>query len=646
MPSPEKSPYSTQAGAYGGGSFGDTPPVSPGRDIALRVNSPDDKQQKLDPSSPSSGSTSPGPKLDGSAERSRENGEQTEQLERQGNSFSDLTFREMLYACLMEFLMYIAAWFGGRQFLHGVLAEDAEAKKEPEGADSQTQSNMLRRLPTATQSLMLNFKGPPKRRSRRFIRFSLRQAEYEEVTIQPGASGIRGDRATGVVEEVTPGGQCAQAGVKEGWQIVQLDGLAYTPDLLSAKRRGRSPYVVKFVQDAVQTVTFKPGRLGLVGNWTAGGDVVEVTKGGQAAKAGVQVGWKFLKLDRELFEEELLDGKKESNSPYTITFLKKAGADAQGHAIWNEQMDWPFQAIPIVCIIEVIASFVVHIGWPHAEMLWASLELHGWHCEDYRGEVWRWFTYQFVHGDWSHILCNIVALIFLGIPVEGHQGNLRTFIMFNVGVLGGGAGHIVVRPHERLVGFSGGLFALLGIHITDLFLNWDTSIYRLPKCAMLTWITVLIWIPAFVEEDPVTSHSAHTGGFIAGMCIGFILGRNDKLTYLERFLRWLFFLLGAILVMAVIFWYFLWPPVSLFDGEWTQWCWAAGVHNKTFFGNNDWNCVACYNASCIDKWESLTDPEFLQDTHSAVAHECGIKQAWAWGRTGTESGLIWAWNHD
>merc|ERR1711920_463941 len=66
-------------------------------------------------------------------------------------------------------------------------------------------------------------------------------------------------------------------------------------------------------------VQFQAGDLGLTGDFEQG--IVEhVEEGGQAADQGVQPGWMMLRLDEELYSEQLLDRKRTGDQPYIMTF--------------------------------------------------------------------------------------------------------------------------------------------------------------------------------------------------------------------------------------------------------------------------------------------------------------------------------------
>merc|ERR1719401_546484 len=109
---------------------------------------------------------------------------------------------------------------------------------------------------------------------------------------------------------------------------------------------------------------------------------------------------------------------------------------------------------------------------------WTDLRLAGSACEDYRPQAWRWLTYQFTHGGALHALMNAFMLAMLGVPLEGLHGHLRILLMFNCGVLGGAASHVINDAHRPLVGCSGGVYALIGVHVAELAMNWSEKRFR------------------------------------------------------------------------------------------------------------------------------------------------------------------------
>merc|ERR1711874_303783 len=101
-------------------------------------------------------------------------------------------------------------------------------------------------------------------------------------------------------------------------------------------------------------------------------------------------------------------------------------------------------------------------------------------------------SYQYVNVRIFDLLANILSIIVMGIPLEGFHGHLRLVLLFNIGVIAGACGHMLTNIHSSgLVGMSAGCYALIGVHIADLIMNWRRSRYRKVKLVLLTFFLLL-----------------------------------------------------------------------------------------------------------------------------------------------------------
>jgi len=233
-------------------------------------------------------------------------------------------------------------------------------------------------------------------------------------------------------------------------------------------------------------------------------------------------------------------------------------------------------------------------------------------CEDLRFEVWRWYTYQYTHNGLAHVGTNIGLTLILGIPLEGIHGTLRLWLMYNVGVFGGAFACLLASVHTGVVGESGGVYALLGMHFSDLVMNWSSNGTPKPfRWATLLFLLALaasdflVW---YSEDDengaPGSSHSAHFGGCAAGILIAIITLKNDEETRFERVLIGCAWFVGAALtVFAIAHGPLQWPPRSISDG--VPWCWTRQVWDPEIFGDSEWHCIRCGEQACIDAWLAL-----------------------------------------
>lgn len=223
-------------------------------------------------------------------------------------------------------------------------------------------------------------------------------------------------------------------------------------------------------------------------------------------------------------------------------------------------------------------------------------------CQDFRWQLWRAITYQYSHSSFSHMLGNVLLLVLCGINLEGFHGSLRLMWMFEIGVLGGAGAVCVFDSHTRVVGMSGGAYALLGMQLGDVLLNWErkSAPYRLAFIFLLVLVEVMLYL--FNPQDEI-SYSAHMGGGLAGLLLVIVFGRNltiktyDLEVQVMRIAKVLLFGLAAFCLCWTLV---NWPPMSLLDQ--VPWCWAREVSNETLFGDGEFHCVRCDGPACIARW--------------------------------------------
>eukprot|EP00930_Biecheleria_cincta_P032710 TRINITY_DN22680_c0_g3_i1.p1 TRINITY_DN22680_c0_g3~~TRINITY_DN22680_c0_g3_i1.p1 ORF type:complete len:615 (+),score=58.16 TRINITY_DN22680_c0_g3_i1:45-1889(+) len=223
-------------------------------------------------------------------------------------------------------------------------------------------------------------------------------------------------------------------------------------------------------------------------------------------------------------------------------------------------------------------------------------------CNDARLQLWRWVSYQFTHADWMHMLGNVSMALVAGVPLEGFHGHVRLMVIFNLGVIGGAAFHALLVEHSPiLVGMSAGVYALVGMHVAELAMNWTQSRYRYVKLALIVCVGISEIASPYIMGPGRTSHSSHAGGFTLGLLTGVLLVRNLKIKRFERVLQVLVLLTLSSILFFSSSWLTQWPPRSIWQ-EVEDWCWVRQVNNKTIFHDSSWHCVVCQSANCVAKW--------------------------------------------
>jgi membrane associated rhomboid family serine protease len=125
------------------------------------------------------------------------------------------------------------------------------------------------------------------------------------------------------------------------------------------------------------------------------------------------------------------------------------------------------------------------------------------------GDWWRLITSAFLHASVLHIAFNMLALWWLGAPVEMVLGRVRYLGLYIVSGLAGAAGALVADPHAVTVGASGAIFGLLG---AGLILEWQAT-----GSLAGNYLTLIIINVAISFAVPGISIGGHLGGLIGGI---------------------------------------------------------------------------------------------------------------------------------
>jgi membrane associated rhomboid family serine protease len=142
-----------------------------------------------------------------------------------------------------------------------------------------------------------------------------------------------------------------------------------------------------------------------------------------------------------------------------------------------------------------------------------------------QGDWWRLITSAFLHASLLHILFNMLALWWLGAPVELALGRLRYLGLYLVSGLAGAAGALVADPNSITVGASGAIFGLLG---AGLILEWQATGSLAGNYLMLIVVNLAISFAV-----PGISIGGHVGGLIGGIAttLAFTHGGRRRTTF-------------------------------------------------------------------------------------------------------------------
>ena len=141
------------------------------------------------------------------------------------------------------------------------------------------------------------------------------------------------------------------------------------------------------------------------------------------------------------------------------------------------------------------------------------------------GDWWRLITAAFLHANLLHIGLNMLALVWLGAPVERYLGHFQYLGLYLVSGLAGSAGALIATPAGYTVGASGAIFGILG---ALLIIEYQATGNIAGQAFTLIVINLLF---SFTVSG--ISVGGHIGGLIGGIAAALALTRfgRTSLTY-------------------------------------------------------------------------------------------------------------------
>lgn len=131
------------------------------------------------------------------------------------------------------------------------------------------------------------------------------------------------------------------------------------------------------------------------------------------------------------------------------------------------------------------------------------------------GEWYRLLTGAFLHEQFLHIGCNMLALWFLGPRLEAALGRTRFLVLYLLSALSGSAlTYLLVEPAQGSLGASGAIFGLFGATAVL------AQRMRQPMGPIATLLAINL-VFTFTWQD--IAWQAHIGGLVAGIALGFAM---------------------------------------------------------------------------------------------------------------------------
>lgn len=167
------------------------------------------------------------------------------------------------------------------------------------------------------------------------------------------------------------------------------------------------------------------------------------------------------------------------------------------------------------------------------------------------------FTSMFLHGGWSHLVSNMLALYIFGDNVEDRMGGGRYLAFYLICGVIAALTHVFFNPDSPIptIGASGAISGVLGAY---LILYPTARVITLIPIFFLPWLVEIpalvylgFWFVSQLLNGTLTiimgaqgfggvAWWAHAGGFVAGIALVglFIQRRNRRRTYTDEYWPW------------------------------------------------------------------------------------------------------------
>ncbi len=154
---------------------------------------------------------------------------------------------------------------------------------------------------------------------------------------------------------------------------------------------------------------------------------------------------------------------------------------------------------------------------------------------------WRLLTAGFVHIDFFHLWCNMLALFNLNLSIKDLYTRRQAIIIMIASIIAGNLCVFIGQENTVTVGLSGGLYGWMAALLVGI---WQKGGFKDPVIRRQVLTTAAINI--IICFMPNISLLAHLGGFISGLFLAFIFSKSVSAS-----LRRNFAIVSVVLVMAL-----------------------------------------------------------------------------------------------
>jgi membrane associated rhomboid family serine protease len=194
----------------------------------------------------------------------------------------------------------------------------------------------------------------------------------------------------------------------------------------------------------------------------------------------------------------------------------------------------------VVFILTLIFYYELVLGFSGG-LAYAGLGFRGMYLTiEQSPQLYTLFTSMFIHGDFLHLLGNMLVFFFMGMAFEQRIGWKRFLVIYLLTGICGSITHVLIEGNATipLIGASGAIFGILGAFAFSY--PRDEVVMPIPLIFIMVFRRIKVMYAAllfgametafvFFGGRGNTAHFAHLGGIISGVIIAAILLRNIKM---------------------------------------------------------------------------------------------------------------------
>ncbi len=158
-------------------------------------------------------------------------------------------------------------------------------------------------------------------------------------------------------------------------------------------------------------------------------------------------------------------------------------------------------------------------------------------------DIFTLLTSMFLHGDWMHLIGNMLFLWVFADNIEASVGNFSFLLFYVAGGLAAVAGHIYFHWYSTapMIGASGAISAVMGAYLIMFPSSRIKLLFLIFPFRVSAWIFLGIWIfqqwsygtASLADGTAGVAWWAHIGGFAFGVASGFYYRLSGRTSGVE-----------------------------------------------------------------------------------------------------------------